>query len=114
MHKTALHKLFDQKFYFEPAIASNYGLLIVSLEQEPESHNPLNRLFDNLGNAESCFIEVGANILVFMVDLVRRSNVNVIGSEPSNDCVESIRKTMSKNGHFSFTVYANLVGNRDE
>lgn len=104
----------DQKLYFEPAIASNYGLHIINLEQEPESHNFLNGLFDKLGNAESCFIEVGANIGVFMVDLARRSGVNVIGFEPSNDCVESIKKTMNKNGRLNFTVYANLVGDRDE
>ena len=42
----------DQKLYFEPAIASNYGLHIINLEHEPESHNFLNGLFDKLGNAE--------------------------------------------------------------
>ena len=104
----------DQKLYFEPAIASNYGLHIINQEQEPETHNFLNELFEELGNSESCFIEVGANIGVFMVDLTRRSNVNVIGFEPSNDCVESIKKTMIKNGRFNFSVYANLVGDCDE
>lgn len=50
----------DQKFYFEPAIASNYGLHFIDLKQEPESHNFLNELFDKLDNVDSCFIEVGA------------------------------------------------------
>ncbi len=104
----------DQKLYFEPAIASNYGLHIINLEQEPESHNFLNELFDKLGNVESCFIEVGANIGVFMVDLARRSKVNIIGFEPSNDCCKSIKKTMLKNGRRNFTIYENLVGDRDE
>jgi len=107
-------KFLNQKLYFEPAIASNYGLHIINMEHEPESHNFLNELFDQLGNTESCFIEVGANIGVFMVDLARRRNINVIGFEPSNDCVESIKKTMCKNGRFNYTVYAMLVGDRDE
>ena len=104
----------DQKLYFEPTISSNYGLHIINMEQEPESHNLLNEIFDKLGNVKSCFIEVGANIGVFMVDLARRKNVYIIGFEPSNDCVESIKKSMHKNGRFNFSIHANLVGDRDE
>ena len=104
----------DQKIYFEPSIASNYGLHIINLEHEPESHKFLNGVFDKLGKTGSCFIEVGANIGVFMVDLARRSSVYVVGFEPSKDCVESIKKTMSKNGRLNFTAYANIVGDRDE
>ena len=104
----------DQKLFFNPVIASNYGLHIINLEQEPESHSFLNELFNRLGKTESYFIEVGANIGVFMVDLARRNSVHVIGFEPSNACVESIIKTMAKNGRINFTAYPNLVGDCDE
>ncbi len=49
-----------------------------------------------------------------MVDLSRRSNIYLIGFEPSKVCVESIKKTMSKNGRFNFIVYPNLVGDNEE
>lgn len=111
--KSRYIEFLNQQLYFEPTVASSYGLHIIKLEQEPESHKFLNDLFGSLGGQRAYFIEVGANIGAFMVDLARRNDVHVFGFEPSRACVEAINKTMLKNGRKNYTTYACLVGDQE-
>ena len=100
----------NQKLYFEPAVASSYGLYIINRVQEPETHSLLNHVYQSSKAQKSAFIEVGANIGAFMVDIARRDNVRVFGFEPSMNCVAAITKTMAHNHRTNFNVFQNLVG----
>ena len=104
----------DSKIFFSPEIASDYGLHIIGIEQEPETHNFLNYIFDNLGQRNSTFIDVGANVGVFLIDIARRDNVQVIGFEPSVKHIESIRKSMIINSRNNYVLYSNLVGDLEK
>jgi FkbM family methyltransferase len=104
----------NYKLYFEPTVASSYGLHIINRYHEPETHGFLNYLFDRIGSRSAYFIDVGANIGIFMVDLAQRKTVQVIGFEPSSGCVKAIKKTMALNNHMNFHVFNNLVGDTSE
>ena len=67
-----------------------------------------------LGDSKVYFVEVGANIGAFMVDIVRRSNVYVFVFEPSKSCVQAIRKTMKIDKRENYTVFQNLVCETEE
>jgi FkbM family methyltransferase len=103
-----------QGMYFEPGAASSYGLHVIGSLHEPETHQFLNRVFDYVSNQPSWFIEVGANIGAFLIDVARRDDVQVIGFEPSVYCVDAIRKSMARNGRSNYQVFPNLVGDSDE
>jgi FkbM family methyltransferase len=103
-------KFLDQLLYFEPAVASAYGLYIINRVQEPETHSLLNHIFKSLNQKNAVFIEVGANIGAFMVDIARRENVHVYGFEPSINCFNAIIKTMSRNNRKNYSIFQNLVG----
>jgi FkbM family methyltransferase len=103
-----------QWLYFEPAVASSYGLHIIDRVHEPEAHKLLNLVFDALGPVEALFIDVGANVGALVLDVARRSNVNVVGYEPAEACVAAIMKTVERNGRHNVSMFRNLVGERDE
>ena len=94
-------------------MASSYGLHIINRVHEPESHKILNALFDSLNTKNAFFIDVGANIGVFLLDIARRANVHVIGFEPYEACVAAIKKTMERNKKNNFSVFRNLVGDQE-
>jgi FkbM family methyltransferase len=99
-----------QKLYFEPAVASSYGLFIINRVQEPETHSILNHIYQSFTSQKSVFIEVGANIGAIMVDIARHDDVHVFGFEPSMNCVTAITKTMAYNQRNNFNIFQNLVG----
>ncbi len=103
----------DEQLYFEPAVASSYGLHIINRPHEPESHAFLNFVFDQVRAEKSFFVDVGANIGIFMVDLARRAKVHVIGFEPSAGCVRAIEQTMAANRRTNFSVFNSLVGDEE-
>ena len=110
--KPRLIKFSNEKLYFEPTVAASYGIHIINRPHEPETHIFLNFLFDQI-SCDSYFIDVGANIGIFMVDLARRDTVHVIGFEPSSGCIQSIEKSMAANGRNNFSVFNNLVGDKE-
>jgi FkbM family methyltransferase len=103
-------RFLDQDMYFHPGAASSYGLHIVGALQEPETHKFLNQAFDAIAGRSAYFIEVGANVGAFMLDIVRRPGVQVIGFEPSKFCVEAVKRTMARNGHHNLQIFPQLVG----
>lgn len=99
-----------QDMYFEPEAASSYGLHVVGAMQEPETHQFLNMAFDVVKNQPAWFVEVGANIGAFLMDVARRPNVSLMGFEPSHACVNAIEQTMLRNGRSNCRVFPQLVG----
>jgi FkbM family methyltransferase len=106
-------RFLHQWLYFEPSVASSYGLHIIGRVHEPETHAFLNAVFDSIDSHDAVFIDVGANIGAFVLDISRRPNVRVIGFEPAAGCVVAIRKSIAKNGRQNVSVYQNLVGDRE-
>lgn len=107
-------RFLDQWMYFEPTVASSYGLHIIGRVHEPETHAFLNAVFDSVGRDSAAFIEVGANVGAFLVDISRRPNVRVVCFEPAAGCVTAMRKTVERNGRQNVSVFENLVGDREE
>lgn len=103
-------QLLGQEMYFEPRAASSYGLHVIGRMQEPETHKFLNQVFDAVGVRQAWFIEVGANVGAFLLDLCRRANVQSIAFEPCPPCVNAIVQTMARNGRFNCKVFPQLVG----
>lgn len=102
-----------EKLYFEPSVASSYGLHIINLTHEPESHAFLSLIFDQI-NQDSFFVNVGANIGIFMLDLSRRSSVHVVGFEPSSGCVKAIEMTMAVNMRDNYSIFNYLIGDTND
>lgn len=98
------------EMYFEPYVASSYGLHVVGAMQEPETHQFLNQAFDVVQDQDAWLVEVGANIGAFLLDIARRPKVNLIGFEPSDYCVNAIEQTMLRNGRGNYKVFPQLVG----
>ena len=99
-----------QEMYFEPYAASSYGIHVVGAMQEPETHQFLNQAFDLVHNQPAFFVEVGANIGAFLLDISRRTNVSLLGFEPSQPCMNAIEQTMLRNGRGNCKVIPQLVG----
>jgi FkbM family methyltransferase len=60
------------------------------------------------------FIEVGANVGIFLLDLSRRKNLNLFAFEPSSYCIDAIRMTFNKNKKDNLTLFQNLVGDKND
>lgn len=103
-------RLLGQDMYFDPGAASSYGLHVVGVMQEPETHRFLNKAFDVVKGQPAWFVEVGANVGAFLLDIARRPNVNLLGFEPSLHCVNAIEQTMARNGRTNCRVFPQLVG----
>jgi len=108
--------LFDfrgQNLYFEPTVASSYWLHIVNTYHEPETHAFLDQLYTYI-KEPSIFLEVGANIGIFLLDMTRRSSIHCIALEPSPGCVNAIHNTMHANDRTNYTVINALVGDKSD
>ena len=101
----------DIELYFDHRIASCYGLYIINKLQEPETHWFLNRVFDRNCEKPSVFIDVGANIGAFVLDIARRNNCQVFCFEPSALCISAIGRSAKINNMLNITAYPNLCGN---
>lgn len=103
-----------RKIFFNHKVAPCYGRHISGRWNEPETHLFLNSLIPKLGHRVT-FIDVGANIGEMVIDLSRHSNIEkIIAFEPSNECCESIRKSLILNGFEQFDVIEKLVGETND
>jgi hypothetical protein len=50
---------------------------------------------------------VGANVGAFLLDIVQRPDVQVIGFEPSKFCVDAVKHTMARKGITIFRYSSN-------
>ena len=59
------------------------------------------------------FIDIGANIGVFILDLARRKNSYAIGFEPNYNCVTALKKSMKINGMDNYQIHNCVVGDKE-
>lgn len=96
--------------FFSPEIAPEYGIHLLGLWQEPETHLFLKKLRNDLLDKKGQFIDVGSNIGIFLLDMGVNSNFHVIGFEPSNKCIEATQKSLQLNGILDYELHNVLVG----
>ena len=107
-------KFLNVDLYYDHRIASCYGLYIINQLQEPETHWFLNKIFDRTGGKGGVFIDVGANIGAFVLDVARRGDVQVFCFEPSALCISTIRKSAERNNMVNVNAYVNLCGDENK
>ena len=84
--------IFNQnKHYFNPKTARSYGLLVADIANEPETHLFVNRILDRIDFGIT-FIDVGASIGEFVIDMASKDNVNkVVGFEPNYEAFKALK-----------------------
>lgn len=90
-------------------VASSYGLHVIGLPQENETHIFLDYLLKDFDDPFS-FVDVGANIGAFLIDVSRKPNSHIYGFEPFTECVTAIEKSLKFNVVKNYTLFNNLVG----
>jgi FkbM family methyltransferase len=99
-----------RKMFFSHRVSVCYGRHIAGDWNEPETHIFLNNLIEAIDGAIT-FVDVGANIGEFVIDITRHKNVTrVIAFEPNSDCVEAIKKSLELNEVEHYQVIEKLVG----
>ena len=101
-----------RKMYFNHKVSSSYGLHIIDLPQENETHLFLDYLLSDFEDDFS-FVDIGANIGAFLIDVSRKHNAHLYGFDPFPECVVAIEKSLKLNGVENYNLYNNLVGDKE-
>lgn len=100
------------KLYFNHKVADSYIRLINGRFNEPETHNFLDFVFNNCGNKNFHFIEVGGNVGEYLIDYSSNPNVKKVTIfEPQPELVKTLNKTIIKNNFNNTTLIAKPVSN---
>ena len=100
----------DRKFYFEPEQAAAYSVLMVNPYPELETHLFLHRLVESHVGSLT-FIDVGASIGEFVIDLAGLSKVTrVVAFEPQAASARAICRSARLNDFVHVEVVAKIIG----
>jgi len=98
-----------QSMFFDHRVAAAYGRLVAGSWNEPETHRFLDAVLAGQ-TGPIAFIDVGASIGEFVIDVARRDNVTrVVAFEPLEECSEAIRRSAALNGWSKVEVLTKLV-----
>ena len=98
-----------QRMYFDHRVAAAYGRMVAGSWNEPETHRFLDRVIA-AGTGPLAFVDVGASVGEFVIDVSRRDRVNrVVAFEPLEECAEAVRRSAALNGRATVEVVAKLV-----
>lgn len=87
----------NKYLYYNKDVTGSYDCLLAGHSNEPETPLFFKRIVPNL--AKCNFIEVGASIGEFVVEMSCYDNVeHIYAFEPRTECVEALRKTVALNG----------------
>jgi FkbM family methyltransferase len=101
-----------RKIFFNHQIAASYGRHLEGKWNEPETHALFDYVIPKLDGSVA-FIDVGANIGEFLIDVSKHSKVkDLVGFEPISECCHSIQESMKLNGVDRFLIYQSLVGSK--
>ena len=105
----------NKKLFFNPKVASSYGLHIIGLSQEKQTELFLDRLmeFFTRNNESVSFVDIGSNIGIFLLQIAKYPRTKVIGFEPSKECIKATEKTFKLNDLTNYELYCNLVGSEN-
>ncbi len=85
-------------FQVEPEVSTCFGRIIGGRFNEEETHKLLRRILGSFDKID-LFVDVGANIGEFVVDMAASDKIKrVIGFEPNPYCVKSCVKSVEHNG----------------
>jgi len=98
-----------KKFFFDPRVGRAYGLMVIGQWNEPETHTFLRGLMTRI-NGEVNFVDVGASIGEFVVDMAAYDKTTVvIAFEPQPASAEAIRKSCAVNGFQNVRIIQKIV-----
>lgn len=99
-----------RKIFFNHKVGVCYGRHFSNQWNEPETHLFVSKIL--AGNSSNfIFIDVGANVGEFVVDVSSYSNVIEIHAfEPIKECARAIRESCVLNGFDNVHIYNKLVG----
>lgn len=104
-----------RKLFFNHKAADNYIRLINGNFNEPETHSFLDYVFENCGNKNFHFIDVGGNIGEFVLDYSLNPGIKkVTVFEPQPEQIKAITKTIQENQFLNTTLIPKPVCNRVE
>lgn len=110
IHANRMFEISGRKMWFNHKVASSYGLLILGIWQEPETHSILSAIIVALNKRAVAFVDVGANVGEMMIDIGRYKHVTVYGFEPSEECCRAIERSLLANRDKNSKIYNKLVG----
>jgi FkbM family methyltransferase len=101
-----------EKFIFDPRVGRAYGLMIIGQWNEPETHTFLKYVLAGI-DGEVNFVNVGASIGEFIVDMATYDKVAVvIAFEPQPESANAIEKSCALNGFQNVRVIQKIVTDR--
>lgn len=87
----------NKYLYYNKNVIGSYDCLLAGHSNEPETPLFLQRIVPNL--PECTFVEVGASIGEFVVEMSCYDNVkHIYAFEPRKECVKALKKTVELNG----------------
>ncbi|MCX6545010.1 MAG: FkbM family methyltransferase [Acidobacteria bacterium] len=98
-----------QTMRFDHRVAAAYCRLVAGSWNEPETHLFLDTV---IGGHEGpvTFIDVGASVGEFVIDVARHTNVaRIVAFEPIEECAEAVRRSAELNGRRNVEVIGKLV-----
>jgi len=99
-----------KSMYFNPDVADCYQRLINGRFNEPETHVFLAEFLQASSIDRVQFVEVGANIGEFIVDMASNSKItNIVAFEPQQACSLAIERTCSLNGMSNVSIINKAV-----
>ena len=99
-----------RKIFFNHQVGGCYSRHFAGCWNEPETHYFLDHIIRQIA-ANVTFIDVGANIGEFIVDISKHPNVvSIHAFEPIPDCVTAIQKSCELNGIDHCQVHQALAG----
>jgi len=107
--KDGVFQISGRRMFFNPRIASSYGVLIVGKWNEPETHLFFKKVRPSIPD-DFLFIDVGANVGEMVLDVSGYSNCSgIVAFEPISECAEVIIKTSELNNIEHVTVVNKAV-----
>lgn len=98
-----------RKFHFNPRVGRAYGLMIIGQWNEPETHTFLNSVLARV-DGEVNFVNVGASIGEFVVDIAAHDKVAVvIAFEPQPESADAIERSFAVNRFQNVRIIRKIV-----
>jgi len=99
----------NRKFIISSEVSDCYARMLIGKYNEPETHIFLKSVLLKL-NKPTVFIDIGANIGEFLIDMALEANVSkVIGFEPNKKCYDACLKSLQANQIKSFKLIQKAV-----
>jgi FkbM family methyltransferase len=99
-----------KSLYFDSSIADCYDRLVNGRYNEPETHTFIHRLLNHHPETSFQFIDIGANVGEFVIDLGSSHRVSkILAFEPQPSCAAALVKTSNLNNFANVRIVEKAV-----